>query len=121
MTEETVTVLKHTSYSLKFVVPEEVKQVIEKCKLDCTFEDQPIESFEIEKSSANTADSKDVLVHKDFNIVETENSGVYTLAVEYKKQQYIHKIVLDVGEFFSIKKSKRFFIFKSKHILFQNR
>ena len=97
MTEESVTIEKHSSYLLKFDVPEKVKN-IEKVKLDFVHDDKPIDSFEVDSPPEDKTESKPVLVHKELEFVENEDSGVYTISMTYNRQKYIHMIALEVGK-----------------------
>ena len=103
VTEEAVTVVKHTSYSLKFDAPKKVKN-IEKIKLDFVHYDKTIDSFEVDSPS----EDKPVLVHKELEFVENEDSGVYTISMTYNRQKYIHKIALEVGTYNQPKYRKLF-------------
>ena len=95
-----MTVVKHSSCALKYDVPDKVKSVIEKCELDYKFEDISIEDFEIKKLSGDKVDSEPLLLYKELECAESEDAGVYTVTLQYKRQKYIHKIAVDVGEFF---------------------
>ena len=57
-------------------------------------DDKPIETFSI---NANE-EEKLTLIQALLNNVEPSDEGLYTITVEYKRQKYIHKIAVAVGE-----------------------
>ena len=99
VSEEFLTVVKNSMCTLSFDVPETLKEVVENCLVDFSFENEHIDTFEIQKPSADNHKDEDmpVIIQKEFEEVDFDNNGLYTITLQYKKQKYVHKISVEVG------------------------
>ena len=94
VTSEELTVLKNSqcpiSFSLSNVEIEDESQI----KVSVSHDDKPVDKFEFEvKKDENVA-----VLQKVIDEIEHADEGLYTIAVEYKHQKFVHKISVAVGK-----------------------
>ena len=80
---------------MSFTLPNIVATDENQLKVTVYHDDKPVDTFSV---NANDED-KSTLIQSLLNEVQASDEGLYTITVDYKRQKYIHKIAVAIGEF----------------------